>query len=128
MIKRIAVTLFLTGIGHLFSIFALKFFALHSSSKELSQIAEIDSMVQFIISAIAMGLQASAMRNITITDKWQEEYSNTQTARFTLGLLMTMLCVFSFFNKHYLLFAIAPILALNSDYTLYARRDRKSVV
>lgn len=121
MIKRIAVTLFISGAGHLFSVFALKFVAQHSSHSQLSEIGKIDAMVQFIIAVLAMGIQSFAMRNIVTTENWKKEYYEVQTARFTFGICMGCLSIFGLLVPQYFLFAIAPILALNSDYSLYAR-------
>lgn len=121
MIKRIAVTLLFTGTAHLFSIFALKFIAHQTSHKELSEIGEVDSMAQFIIAVIALGLQSAAMRNIATSENWQVEYSRAQTARFTLGLLLVLFCAFAFSSRQYLIFAAAPVFAMNSDYAMYGR-------
>lgn len=121
MIKRIALTLFISGAGHLFSVFALRFVAQHSSHNQMSEIGRIDSMIQFIIALLAMGLQSFAMRNIVTTDNWKKEYSNVQTARFTLGMCIGFLSVFGLLDPQYFLFAAAPVLALNSDYSVYAR-------
>ena len=121
MLKRIAIVGFFTGSGQLLSVFVLKFISQHSSVAQLRAIAEIDSLVFFIMSIIALGLQSAAMRNLALNPEWKEEYRDTQRARITLGLLLMAAAALAPFNNFYLLFLIAPVLAWNGDYALYAR-------
>jgi O-antigen/teichoic acid export membrane protein len=121
MLKRIAIVAFFTGCGQLLSIFVLKFISQNSSVAQLKAIAEIDSLVFFIMNIVALGLQAAAMRNLAQADQWQQEYYDTQSARITLGILLMGAAVLGFINEYYLLFLIAPILAWSGDYALYAR-------
>lgn len=119
MIKRISAIALLTGAGQLLSVFALKYIAQRSGSEGLKALGETDSLIQFIIYLIAAGLQSVAMRNMALTEHWQEEYAETQSARLSFGLLLTGLCVLGFVKGNYLLFALAPLLALSGDYALY---------
>jgi len=121
MIKRIIVIAFFTGMGQLFSVFALKYISQHGSADELKSIAEIDSLVLLIMNIIALGLQSAAMRDLALADSWKEKYTNIQSARITLGFLLTILATMAFINKYYLLFLCAPIFAWSGDYALYAR-------
>ena len=121
MLKRILIIAFFTGSGQLLSVFVLKFIAGHSTISQLKAIAEIDSLVFFIVNVIALGLQAAAMRNLVQAADWKQEYHDTQTARTTLGILMIAGAALAFINQYYLLFLIAPILAWSGDYALYAR-------
>src|SRR5580658_8476082 len=111
MIKRISIIAALTGAGQLLSIFALKYISQHGLTEQLKAMGEADSLIQFIISLIAAGLQSVAMRNITLSEHWQQEYRDTQSARACFGILLTGLCVLAFINKNYLLFLLAPLFA-----------------
>jgi len=48
MLKRIIVIAFFTGMGQLFSVFALKYISQHGSADELKAIAEIDTEIMQI--------------------------------------------------------------------------------
>jgi hypothetical protein len=121
MLLRIAIIFSITGLGHFFSVFAIKHIFENSENEQVSGIALIESSVQLIIQLIAFGLQSSAIRNIALSDKWQAEYNNTQIARSTLGLLIGLLCALGFYNGIYIFFLAAPLVALSGDYALYAR-------
>lgn len=121
MLKRIAIVAFFTGSGQLLSVFVLKFISQYAEVEQLKSIAEIDSLVFFIMNVIALGLQSAAMRNLAQADNWQQEYHSTQSARITLGLLMMAAAAFSFINQYYLVFLMAPVFAWNGDYALYGR-------
>src|SRR5687767_3531424 len=121
MLKKIFTIALITGAGQLFVVFALKYISQHSSAEQLKAIAQIDSLILFLLNIIALGLQPAAMRNIALTEDWKEEYNTTQSARITLGLILTCLVLLAFVNKYYLAFLIAPLLAWSGDYALYAR-------
>lgn len=121
MLKRIAIVAFFTGSGQLLSVFVLKFISQYAEVEQLKSIAEIDSLVFFMMNVIALGLQSAAIRNMAQVDNWQHEYHDTQSARITLGLLMMAAAAFSFINQYYLVFLMAPVFAWNGDYALYAR-------
>jgi len=119
MLKRIAPIALFTGAGQLLSIFALKYLSLHGDAGQLKAIGETDSLVQFIINIIALGLQSVSMRNLALMTEWKDEYRRGQEARVTLALLLTGIAALAFLNKYYLLFLIAPLLSLSGDYALY---------
>jgi hypothetical protein len=121
MLKRIFIIALFTGAGQLFIIFALKYISIHSSDEQLKAIAQIDSLVFLIMSVIALGLQSSAIRNIATRDDWKEEYRRTQSARISLGLIIAGFVLFVFYRNYFMAFFIAPLLAWNGDYALYAR-------
>jgi len=120
MLKRIAIIAVLTGIGQLISVFSIKFTSQLVSPEKLSSVAHIDALASFLLSIIALGLQTSAMRNIALTKEWKEEYNITQTARFTLGLILFTLGSLFFIRWEYSFFFLAPLFALSGDYALYA--------
>lgn len=121
MLKRLVYIALFTGLGQLISIFTLKYLSQSGFSGQLKPLAEIDSIFFFIITIIALGLQPSAMRHLTLTEDWKPAYAETQSARVTFSLVLMALATLSIFNDSYLLFLISPVLALNSDYALYAR-------
>lgn len=121
MLKRIFTIALITGAGQLFVVFALKYISQNSSPEQIKAIGQIDSLVLFIMNVIALGLQPSAMRNLALTDAWKSEYANTQSARFTLSFFIAAFALLAFIDQYYLVFLIAPLLALSGDYALYGR-------
>ncbi|XLS29269.1 hypothetical protein ACJD0Z_00270 [Flavobacteriaceae bacterium M23B6Z8] len=121
MIKRLAIVAFITGVGHLMNLFSLKFITKYIDEDAIASIGEIDALILLIVSITAFGLQLSSARNIVIQDNWKQELYESQAARFTLGLILT---IFGFsgllFTKNYM-FLIAPFISLNADYALYSR-------
>ncbi|HLX66084.1 MAG TPA: hypothetical protein VKR41_03780, partial [Puia sp.] len=108
MIKRISTIAILTGAGQLLAIFALKYISQHGTAEELKSMGEADSLIQFIISLIAAGLQSVAMRNIALATDWRQEYLDTQAARLSFGILLAAASVFGLVKGNYLIFLIAP--------------------
>lgn len=121
MLKRIFTIALFTGTGQVFVIFALKYISQNSSPEQVKAIAQIDSLVLFIMNVIALGLQPAAMRNLALTEDWKQEYLNTQSARLTLSIFITAFALLAFIDSYYLAFLIAPLLALSGDYALYGR-------
>lgn len=121
MFARLAIIFLLTGFGHLLSIITLKYTAAKIDSGTFRDIAQIDSHVQLILSIIALGLQTSAIRDIATSPDWKENYKNTQSARISLSIILLSFVFFAINDKNYIIYLIAPILAINSDYVLYAR-------
>ena len=121
MLKRVFTIGLITGAGHLFVVFALKYISQNSSPEQVKAIGQIDSLVLFIMNLIALGLQPSAMRNLALADDWKEEFANTQSARLTLSFFIAVFALLAFIDQYYLVFLIAPILALSGDYALYGR-------
>lgn len=119
MIKRISTIAILTGAGQLLSIFALKYISQHGTADELKSMGEADSLIQFLISLIGAGLQSVAMRNIALATDWRQEYLDTQSARVSFSILLVLMSVLAVVKGNYVLFLIAPLLALSGDYALY---------
>jgi len=121
MLKRILIIAFFTGAGQVFVVFALKYISHHSSPEQMKAIAQVDSLLLFMMNAIALGLQPAAMRNLALADEWRHEYHAAQSARLTLGILIAVLAMLALADAFYLAFLLAPALALSGDYALYAR-------
>ena len=121
MLKKIAIVVFFAGSGQLFSIFVLKYISQHSTITQLRAVAEVDSLVQFIMNLIALGLTTAAMRDLAMSSDWKKDYQQTQSARITLGILLMAAAAFAFANEYYVLFLLAPIFAWSGDYAMYAR-------
>lgn len=121
MIKKIALLFIITGAGHGFSILALKFIAERGSATQLADIGEVESLIQFMIGLIGFGMQTDAIRNIALDQDWKQKLKSSQTARITLSIVLMLLSFFSYSNEMYLCFIVAPLLASNCDYALYAR-------
>jgi len=121
MLKRILVIALLTGAGQVFVIFALKYISQNSSPEQLKAIGQIDSLIVFIMNVIALGLQPATMRDLALTENWKQDYIDTQSARLTLSFLLACFALLAFVNLYYLIFLIAPLIALSGDYALYGR-------
>lgn len=121
MLKRIFTIALLTGAGQVFVVFALKYISQNSSPEQVKAIGQIDSLVLFIMSVIAMGLQSAAIRDLAVSNEWKEEYRQIQSARTTMGLLLTVAAILAFVNPYYIIFLTAPIFGWSGDYALYAR-------
>lgn len=121
MLKRIAIVAFFTGSGQLLSIFVLKWISQHYSVQQLRGIGEIDSLFFFIMNLVGLGLQSAAMRDIAQSGNWKQDYHDTQSARITLGILLMAATALAVVNEYYVVFMLAPMLALSGDYALYAR-------
>lgn len=121
MFKRLVIVFILTGLGHVISIFALKFASENLNPDEFGNIAEIDTHLQFILSLIALGLQSKSIRDIAISDNWKNDFYKSQTARITLSLFIAFISIIAFKDFNYIIYSITPLLALNGDYALYAR-------
>jgi|SRR5450432_2853048 len=121
MLKRLVIIAFITGLGQISAIFIIKWVAQRTTTAELAPLAQIDSLFQLLINIIALGLQSHAMRNIALQDEWQMEYAHAQSARITMGIFLLPIGLFAFFNPAYIIFLMAPVLALSGDYAQYAR-------
>jgi O-antigen/teichoic acid export membrane protein len=121
MLKRIFVIALLTGAGQVFVVFALKYISQNSSPEQVKAIGQIDSLIVFIMNVIALGLQPATMRDLALTDNWKQDYIDTQSARLTLSFFLVAFTLLAFVEPYYLIFFIAPLLALSGDYALYGR-------
>lgn len=120
MLKKLFIIGVFTGIGQIFSLFALKYLFANSSLEDNTELAQIDSYFQLSLSLIALGLQAGAMREIALAPNWQEHFRKVQKARITFSWFLFPIGIAGFFNPAFYIFFLAPIFALSGDYALYA--------
>lgn len=121
MIKRIAILFALTGAAYGFSVLALKYLAAQAEVNQVAKIAELDSLIQFLIGLIGFGMQTEAIRNISFSSDWRKDLVEAQTARETMAVLLLSLTLVGVLKEYYFYFAMAPLLAASADYALYAR-------
>jgi hypothetical protein len=121
MLKRLIQVAFLTGAAHIFTLFSLKYISIHTTAINLKAVGEIDSLSNFIITIIALGLLMATVRDIAISENWKLEFESAQRARVTLSLFLVPFGFFSFYESNYFIFFFAPVFALNGDYALYGR-------
>lgn len=121
MLKRLIQVALLTGAAHVFTLFSLKYLSLHTTPYHLKLTGEVDSLGNFILSIIALGLLMDAVRNIAVSDNWKEHFVEAQQARFAASLILVPLGFIGFLNPGYTIFFFAPVFALNGDYALYGR-------
>src|SRR5690349_15966713 len=120
MIKRVALIAILTGIGQLVSIFSIKFTYQRISTEQSTSFAQIDSLLFLLLNLVGLGLQSAAMRNIAVLKDWKTEYEQTQSARLLFSILLLLAAAAAIFKAEYIMFIVAPLLALSGDYALYA--------
>jgi hypothetical protein len=120
MIKRVALIAILTGIGQLVSIFSIKFTYQRISTEHSTSFAQIDSLLFLLLNLVGLGLQSAAMRNIAVLKDWKSEYEQTQSARLLFSLILLLASISAIFKEEYIVFMVAPLLALSGDYALYA--------
>lgn len=121
MISRLVIIFLIIGSGYVFSVFALKTLAGMIALPELAGIGKIDSYIQLIIGVLGFGMQADAIRRISVVQDWKPVFFEAQTARMTLSVLLLTLVVLAWFDKYWIVLGIAPLLAASGDYGLYAR-------
>lgn len=121
MLNKIFLISLITGIGYLLNLFTLNYISNNSSLSIFSLVGEIDSFLLLLISFIQFGIQLSSQKQI-INSKanWKNKYYDTQKARLSLSIILFFLFFFTSGNK-YLFLLIAPLIALNPDYALYAK-------
>ncbi|HEY8387583.1 MAG TPA: hypothetical protein VIK74_03215 [Parasegetibacter sp.] len=120
MLKRLIFIALFTGAGQLFSVFILKFISGRGSEEQVAALAQADSLLFFLINFIAMGLQSAVMRTVALEPNWHESYRAAQSARLMLSLLILPFAFLTWFNPAYIIFLVAPFLALSGDYALYS--------
>jgi hypothetical protein len=121
MLKRLTLVALFTGSAQLSTLLALKQLGGSMDPARLSSLGGIDSLLNLIISLIALGLLMSSVRDLAISQDWQLEMDKAQTARLTLSLLLIPAAAWSLHNQDYFIFLFAPVFALNADYALYGR-------
>lgn len=121
MIRRLLPIALLTGAGQLFSIFAIKSIAANSAVDAFSDFVQADAFYQLLLSVIAFGLQSMAMRELVLSADWKLLLKQYQSARICMAILLLPICLLAFWKPSYIVFLIAPLLAANADYAVYAR-------
>lgn len=121
MISRLVIIFLIIGSGYVFSVFALKALAGMIALPELAGIGRVDSYVQLIIGVLGFGMQTDAIRRISGIDNWRPVFFEAQTARITLSFLVAALLLLAWFDRYWVVLALAPLLAASGDYGLYAR-------
>ena len=120
MLRRLIIIGVFTGVGQIFSLFAVKHLAANGSVQELKNLAQIDSYFQLLLAMIALGLQAGAIRDIALEPNWKDYFKKVQAARLTLSLFLFPIGIAGYYNPAYYIFFLSPILAMSGDYALYA--------
>ncbi|MDO6604342.1 hypothetical protein [Arenibacter palladensis] len=125
MIKKIMLIGLFTGLAHILSFYGVSFVVKMDADKFfVSKIAEIESGIAIMLAVMSFGLQQVATRDIAINSDWTKILFITQQNRFSMGLFLSVLGLFLYLltkDSYYLIFLLAPLLALNVDYALYGR-------
>lgn len=125
MLKRIVLIGICTGLAHLLSFFSVSFIVNNNASELfISKIADVESGIALMLAIMSFGLQQVAARDIVVKKNWKIVLLHTQESRFSMGFFLFLMgsIVYTFTNDaYYLVFLLAPLLALNTDYGLYGR-------
>lgn len=84
--------------------------------------AIIDATILVMSVVISFGIIFAVNRNVATQKWWQSNYKLAQSARISIGILIVLFGIASYFVKWDItkwIFFIAPIMALNGDYALY---------
>jgi O-antigen/teichoic acid export membrane protein len=82
----------------------------------------IDSAVVLVASVISFGIQLAVNRNVATKSSWKSNYHLAQSARLMLSFFVIAFGAILYFTNgqmQYLIYAFAPLVALNGDYALY---------
>lgn len=119
MIKRLLLIAIILGLGQVFMIFSLKIISQILSAETFSLFGQIEAKFQLLIIIMAAGILSDAIRKIAQTTEWKPGYLQYQSARFFWSLLLCPLAFLFFLDKSFLIFLIAPIIALSGEYAFY---------
>jgi len=125
MARKILLIGVFTGVAHILSFYGVSFIVKMNADKLfVSKIAEIESAIVVILAIMSFGLQQVATRDIAIKYNWKAILLTTQKTRFSMGIFLSLVGVllYLFTNDiYYVIFFMAPLIALNVDYALYGR-------
>lgn len=122
MIKRVFWVALFTGLSHLISILTISYVIRELGEEVSGYIGIIDSTVILVASIISFGIQLAVNRNVATKTSWQSNYNLAQSARLMLSFFIVIFgAVLYLFGgeMQYLIYAFAPLVALNGDYALY---------
>ncbi|GEM_PF-781109 len=121
MIRRVALLFAITGLGHVLTIFGLRYLASTGLLSHVAQIGEIDTLIQTLIYIIGFGIQTEAIRTTAFAAEWKSKLDEMQVARTTMSLVILPAALFMALDWTYASFLVAPVLGLSADYALYSR-------
>jgi O-antigen/teichoic acid export membrane protein len=122
MIKRVFWVALFTGLSHLISLITISYVIRNLGEEVSGYIGIIDSSVILVASVVSFGIQLAVNRNVATKSSWKSNYQLAQSARLTLSLFVIIFgAVLYLLNSEmqYLIYAFAPLVALNGDYALY---------
>ena len=130
MIKKILFVAFFTGFSQIISLVSVGFLKTLDQSL-VYDIGNFESLIAIFTAIISLGLQVVTVRDIALTNRWQQILINSQRDRLTFSFLVLVgfLTVDFFFKKleleTLLFYAVIPLIALNSDYSFYGKGEPK---
>ncbi len=122
MIKRVFWIALYTGMAQVLSLFTISYVLRNLGEETSGYMGVVDSSILVIATVISFGIQLSVNRNVATKQSWRSNYTLAQSARFSLSLLVVVLGSISFFydwDVSKWIYFIAPVIALNGDYSLY---------
>jgi hypothetical protein len=119
MIKRLLLIASVLGLGQIFIIFSLKNISKIVSAETFSSFGQAESNFQFLIVLTAAGVLSDAIRKITQTPEWKQEYLNYQSARSFFSLVILPFSFLFFVHESFLIFLLAPLIAFSGEYAFY---------
>jgi hypothetical protein len=128
MIKRIFIVALLTGFSQLISLISVGFLK-NLDDSLVYDIGNFESLVVIFTAIISLGLQLVTVRDIALSDKWQNVLLSSQRDRFTFSvvILFVVLLLHLFLKglelDSFLFYVVIPLIALNADYSFYGKGE-----
>ena len=122
MIKRVFWIALYTGLAQVLSLFTISYVVRNLGEETAGYIGLIDSTILIVATIISFGIQLSVNRNVATQLSWRSTYTLAQSARLSLGILIVVIGSLSFFFSWDVtkwIYLVAPLIALNGDYSLY---------
>ncbi len=122
MIKRVFWIALYTGMGQVLSLITISYVLRNLGKVVNGYMGIIDSTILVMATVISFGIQLSVNRNVATTKSWRSNYILAQSSRFSLSLLIIFFGIVSYFYNWDItkwIYFIAPVIALNGDYSLY---------
>lgn len=124
MIKKFTFVFSLTLISQILSLFSVSFIVKNNATDSFIEfVALLDSSYLLINTILSFGILQIASREIVSSENWQNIVSQTQNIRLNFSFVLFIAGIVFYFitqNGHFLIFLLAPLLALNVNYLFYA--------
>jgi len=122
MIQRVFWIALYTGTSQILSLFTISYVIRNLGEETGGYIAILDATILVMAVIISFGIQFSVNRNVATRKRWRSNFSLAQSARISVGILIVLFGIVSYFVNWDItkwIFLVAPLIALNGHYALY---------